>query len=76
MVEARIIEVMVAEEDYKHDLWGIMKCADLKEALEDSMDRDVEFIWREDWLVSDEVPRAQDWEVHSMVNRTTRVITL
>jgi hypothetical protein len=74
MVEARIVTVLVAEEDYKHDLWGVMRCADLRQALDESMRLDVDFIWQEDWLVSDEVPYAQDWEVHSIVNRTYRVV--
>ena len=81
MIEAIIVQVLVAEEDYKYDLSEFEKFTnDVKaeimrdvKAHETQMDN---FVWQEQWLApahGDDY-QCQDWELHSLVNRSVHVL--
>ena len=67
--DARIVEVLVAEEDYKFSLSkNDLTPEQLKEALLDANDSEVTFVWIEKWIVSDSHPECRDPSVHELLD--------
>ncbi len=73
--DARIVEVLVAEEDYKFSVSkSDITPEQLKEALADVDNPKVTFVWIEKWLVSDSHPECRDSSVHELLGRTWRYL--
>ncbi len=72
--DARIVEVLVAEDDYKFSVSkGDLTPEELEIVLADvGKDR---FVWTEKWIVSDSHPECQSPSVHEIVGRTWRYLS-
>jgi len=73
--DARIVEVLVAEEDYKFSVSksGITP-KQLEVALADVDNPEITFVWIEKWLVSASHPECRDPSVHELLGRTWRYL--
>jgi len=78
MIIAQIVEILVAEEDYKHDLseWDTFTDEVKQEILRDVNSHKESFVWRERWLIPTDGDNFQtmDWDIHSLLNRSTKVM--
>ena len=78
MIIAQIVEVLVAEEDYKYDLsdWDTFRSEVLEEIFKDARGHEESFVWIERWLIPTDGDNFQtmDWDIHSLLNRSVKVI--
>ena len=73
--DARIVEVLVAEEDYKFSVSkNDLTPEELKIALTDANNPKESFVWIEKWLVSDSYRDCQGPGLHELVGRTWRYL--
>ena len=73
--DARIVEVLVAEEDYKFSVSkSDITPKQLEAALADVDNPEITFVWIEKWLVSDSHPECRDPSVHELLGRTWRYL--
>ena len=78
MIIAQIVEVLVAEEDYKYDLsdWDTFRSEVLEEIFKDARGNEESGLGREGWLIRTDGDNFQtmDWDIHSLLNRSVKVI--
>jgi len=73
--DARIVEVLVAEEDYKFSVSKKdLTPEELKTALADGNNPKESYVWIEKWIVSDSHPDCRDPSVHELLGRTWRYL--
>ena len=73
--DARIVEVLVAEEDYKFSVSeNDLTPKQLEQAIADANDLKESFVWIEKWIVSDTHPTCQGPAIHELMGRTWRFL--
>lgn len=73
MCDAKIVNVLVAEEDYKYSLFDDLTPEQLDEVKRDANSHEESFVWRELWLHDEGEPQVMNWEVHGILNRSWMV---